>query len=339
MTVGASSALQRLESDTFRRAIPPGPVESQSGILNLFVRSAAMILAERRSIRTVLRFLVQALCHPAATARLLRFFRDDAEHVFPRPVRVDALLKLGRRHVRRGLTGLERADLLIAHHTALRRLMRPDMLADFLADRPIHLASMDGRDGLDTYAVWLVRAPFGYQEGDAMVSLNARVGGQLTDLSFSLCGADHGSLCLRIGGVQGPPPPHGRTAIKAATKALDGLRPKAAAVEVIYQLARDLGATCLLATAYSHHAFSGTRKGAGTYPGAYAYWEEIGGVLQADGDYLLPPRPPHRLADEVPARRRREWDRRQQRIAALTADVARTVASLGCSQGPCKPTV
>ena len=58
------------------------------------------------------------------------------------------------------------------------------------------------------------------------------------------------------------------------------------------------------------------------------FWAELGGIRLANGDFTLPVTPPHRDPDEVPAKRRREWERRQQRIATLTADVRTVMRAL-----------
>ena len=128
--------------------------------------------------------------------------------------------------------------------------------------------------------------------------------------------------------MQGPPAPHGKDAVKAATKALDGLRPKAVAVEALYQLGRSFGVATVYATSLAHHVLYG-KKAASMTPGPYdAFWEELGGVRLASGDYLLPATPPHRAAADVPAKRRKDWERRQLHLARLADDIGHTLRSL-----------
>jgi hypothetical protein len=299
--------------------------------LGFFVRSIGMILAERRSFRSAARFAARALRHPGPTGRLLRYVWRDEGRTLPRPVRVDILMKVGRQHVRIGLSASDRANLLIAHHAALRRAMRRDVLEAFLGGAAIRLAGIEGRDGADAFEVLLYRAPFGYRrEGEATLSVRSRDSFvRLADVTFTIGGTAAAATCLRVGGVQGPPAPHGKDAVKAATKALDGLRPKAVAIEALYQLARGFGVGTVYATSLSRHVLRGTRKGPLIHAGPYdTFWEELGGLRLADGDYLLPREPPHRDPAEVPAKRRKEWERRQSRIATLAANIGWTMADL-----------
>jgi uncharacterized protein VirK/YbjX len=306
-----------------------------------WLTAAGSIFAERRSFRPVVRFLARGALHPRPTVRLLRFLADRSQPALPRPVQVDSLLKPGRAHVRHGLSAAERADLLIAHHAALRRAMRPDLLQAFLAGVPLRLAGIEGRDGAEAFDVLLSRAPFGYRrEGEVTLSVRARSSGvRLADVTFIIGGSAQRAACLRIGGVQGPPAPHGKDAVKAATKALDGWRPKAVAIEALYGLAHGLGAASLFATALSHHVLRGTRKAAMLHAGPYdAFWQELGALHLANGDYLLPHEPPHRDAAEVPAKRRKDWERRQLRIATLGDDIARAMAAWHSPAAPARPT-
>jgi uncharacterized protein VirK/YbjX len=296
-----------------------------------FVQSAAIVLAERRSVRPVLDFVARGLLHPAPTMRLLRFFSREDGHGIPRSIVVDSLLKIGRAHVRLGLTAGQRVDLRIAHHAALRRAMRPEVLTGFLGGAPIRLAEMPG-DRADEYELLLLRAPFGdRREGEATLSLRSRASGvRLADVTFTIGGSAQTASCLRIGGVQGPPGPEGRAAVKAATKALDGLRPNAVVIEAAYQLALGFGASTIFATSLSHHVLRGTRKGAVIQAGLYdAFWEELGGLRLPDGDYLLPRQPSDRNAADVPVRRRKHWERRQRRLDDLAVEIRLSMAGLG----------
>ncbi len=276
------------------------------------------------------RFAVRALVHPYSTFRLLRYF-EHVSSTFPsRSIRVDSLLKVGREHVRRGLRAADRADMLIAHYATLAGGMSEPVRRRFFDREPIRLASLSGRDMTDEYDIWIYQVPYGYRrEGEATLSLRARASGlRLADVTFAFGATQAGGLCLRIGGLQGPPAPHGKDAVKAATKALDGLRPKAVAVEAVYQLGRHFGVRTVFATSLAHHVLYG-KKAASMTVGPYdAFWEEMGGVRLASGDYLLPATPPHRDAADVPAKRRKDWERRQLRLAALTDEIERTLVSL-----------
>lgn len=300
-------------------------------MLFAFLYAVVIILAERRALRPAARFAVSGVRHPAQTLRLLRYFWHEGEAFMPRSVRVDSLLKIGREHYRIGLSPSDRVDLLIAHHAALRRAFRRELLADFFDGAPIRLGEMAG-EGRDVYEVLLIHAPVAYrQEGEATLTLRSRANGvRLADVTFVIGGSKQKAGCLRIGGAQGPPVQHGKAAIKAATKALDGLRPKAVVIEATYQFALCLGASTVYATSLSHHVLFVTPKAAMIHAGPYdLFWEELGGLRLPAGDYLLPRHPPHRDEAEVPAKRRKDWERRQTRLAQLAAQIAATMAALG----------
>jgi len=297
-------------------------------MLRHFLWAIRLISAERRSLRLAAKFALRGLVYPVPTLRLLRYFAQVAPSFPSRRVQVDALLKIGREHVRLGLTADERVDLLIAHYTTLMRGIGDAALASFLKCEPIRLARMT--DTGDAYDISLSHTPFGYRrEGEATISVQSCATGiRLADLTFCIGRMPTGALCLRIGGIQGPPPPLGKDAVKAATKSLDGLRPKCVAMEAVYQLGRYFGTERVLATALSSHILYG-KKAPRMHLGSYdAFWEELGGVRLACGDYLLPDRLPHRVAAEVPAKRRKDWERRQQRIEALTSEIQRTMQAL-----------
>jgi uncharacterized protein VirK/YbjX len=296
----------------------------------LYYRAVRLIFSERRSLRPVTRFLIRGLLYPAPTLRVLRYF-DVFSSGFSSPrVNVDSLLKVGRQHVRRGLSAGERADLLVAHYETLTQSLSRTVLRSFLDGNPIRLAGMTGRDGGDEYEIALSQTPFSYRrEGEMTLSMRSCVSGlRLADLTFTIGPASSGTLALRIGGIQGPPALVGKTAIKAATKSLDGLRPKAVVVEVMYQLGRYFGARTIFATSLSFHVLYGKKAPLMRLAAYDGFWEEMGGVRLACGDYQLPAAPPHRPAGEVPGKRRKAWERRQHLISLLESEVLQTMASI-----------
>ena len=297
----------------------------------LYYRATRMIGKERRSLRAATRFALRGMVNLPPTLRLLRHFASAGPGCPPPAVMADTLLKIGRQHVRRGLSASQRAEMMIAHYEALRHGLNGAALGRLLHGGALRLARMSGRGDAETYEIWLHQTPYAYRrEGETTLSLWACAAGlRLADVTFAMGRTTSGALCTRIGGIQGPPPPHGKEAVKLATKALDGLRPKAAIVEAMYQLGKCLGGTAVIATSLRHHVML-AKNGAGMHRGPYdTFWEEIGGIAVPEGDYLLPATPPHRDAADVPAKRRKEWERRQQRLADLSGQIRHSMASLG----------
>ena len=303
--------------------LPP----DDQGTISTIRMAIRAIHAERRAMRPVMKFVLRCLAHPLPTIALLRAFRTLPPGFPPRATQVDALLKIGREHMRIGLTARQRADALALHYQVLARRLPPSLLAAYGSRTAICLAHLTGRDALYGFQIRLYQAPFGYRrEGEATLSLVSCADGvRLADLTFTICAGRDGRPYSRIGGVQGPPQPDGKELIKAATKSLDGLRPKSLIIEALYSLGRALGAETILATSLSRHVL--LRKKADLIRvNAYdAFWQAMGGILLDSGDYLLPPKPLHRTPADVPARERRAWERRQAHLASLTAQIRETL--------------
>ena len=124
-----------------------------------------------------------------------------------------------------------------------------------------------------------------------------------------------------IGGLQGPGGAD-RERVREATRACDGLRPKAAVMEAIGEFCRMAGVDVLTGVTQKTHVSAATAiQFSADYDG---FWRELGGV-EVDGRFVLPLRPYHRDVSEVPSKRRAEFRRRQALIADLLEQIDRTV--------------
>lgn len=126
-----------------------------------------------------------------------------------------------------------------------------------------------------------------------------------------------------IGGLQGPAGEH-RERVRAVTRACDGLRPKAAVIEALCALGRELGLARIVAVARASHISSANDT---QFRSDYdAFWLELGGVPIDDG-YALPLSLAHRAIEDVPSNKRSAFRRRQALIADMSAQIQSHVRS------------
>ncbi|WP_174770002.1 DUF535 family protein [Paraburkholderia hayleyella] len=125
------------------------------------------------------------------------------------------------------------------------------------------------------------------------------------------------SWTLLIGGLQGPAGVD-RDAVRDATKACHGLRPKAAVMEALCELCRLLRIPVLAAVAKHSHVSNIRDKG--FYADYDAFWRELGGVESGDR-FILPCAMHHREISDVPSNRRAAFRRKQALIAEILKQI------------------
>ncbi|MFX4493669.1 DUF535 family protein, partial [Acinetobacter baumannii] len=92
------------------------------------------------------------------------------------------------------------------------------------------------------------------KEGEITLALVARAPDVvLAAATLALGRAGDGSTLVSLGGLQGPPRPHGRDDVVAATRDLHGERPKRAVIAAAGALARWLGASSIVAASNANH--------------------------------------------------------------------------------------
>jgi uncharacterized protein len=112
--------------------------------------------------------------------------------------------------------------------------------------------------------------------------------------------------------------------VRAVTRSSEGLRPKAAVIEALCALGRELGLSRIVAVARASHISSASDT---QFRSDYdAFWLELGGVPVDDG-YALPLHLPHRAIEDVPSNKRAAFRRRQTLIADMSAQIQSHVQS------------
>lgn len=153
------------------------------------------------------------------------------------------------------------------------------------------------------------------QEGIWMLTLLDAEQLPLFMLSFSVVGS-----VAYVGAVQGAVPDEaGRERIRRVTKALHGLRPPHAVLEVFRALMIAWGVPVIqgVDTAHQVKAAEGSRAHEAVHFDYRAFWQEAGGTQGADAHWQLPLALERRPLEEVDARKRAMYRRRYLMLDAL----------------------
>ena len=160
------------------------------------------------------------------------------------------------------------------------------------------------------------------KEGEISAFLEMRsLPGAVSSFAFSLERLPKGWTCY-IGSVQGRKGGD-EEAIKAATKALHGLRPKMLMVYLAQEIARALRIGELLGVGngiqvYRSRVFGPRKKILFDYD---ALWEEAGGTAREDGWFALPLKARRRSDEEIKPNKRSLYAKRYALMAELSRQV------------------
>ena len=158
------------------------------------------------------------------------------------------------------------------------------------------------------------------KEGEFVIQLHDDQG-RLYSIAAAIVSGASGPV-LSIGCMQGPGQgENGSARIKAATKAMWGLRPKAAILLVAQNLAENFGLTGLVAVGNDHHIYRSWRKRRAIHTDYDALWADLGGTPRADKDFDFPVVPPVRPITDFPSGKRADAQRRQTLREALAASI------------------
>jgi uncharacterized protein VirK/YbjX len=179
----------------------------------------------------------------------------------------------------------------------------------------LDLATLSGKSGAAYRFTVAQNERFRY-EGDLTIFMHRADDEQmLAALTFNLGFTPRHEVVMRIGGLQGPLAEDAKQTIVDVTRDLNGLRPKAAVLDLFYGLARALEAVRIEAVAIANHPLN--KKGRGLVANNDAFWEDCGAERSADGNFILPLKLARKAFEEVPAKKRKDWLARQGLKAAL----------------------
>lgn len=233
--------------------------------------------------------------------------------------------KIYRPYASRRLGCAARVDLLCGHYRFLWQAgARP--LVEYAARRALVLAAIEGRDGA-TYRLQLTAIHDSHREGELCLRLT-RDGVPLYLASF-LFRPQPGCSVIQLGALQGLRSSAGAQAVKEATRALHGCRPKNLMVAALRDLGDFFGCAHLDLVSNANRIALNWRRRRHISCDYDLAWRELHALPTGDGDFRLPCGPCRMPELElVPSKKRADARRRGAMLVQLAADMRWQVAAL-----------
>ncbi|GCV02234.1 regulator of virG protein [Escherichia coli] len=264
-------------------------------------------------------FLRTLFVYPVATFRYLRALceLEDLEQLLEAIPVLPA--KLHRPYLYRSNAARQRAQAVLEHYQFVRT--QPEQVRRYLQGyRETPLVSAEGRGG---ELISVTCTPSGFdREGELMLVLYCG-GTPVIRISFSFI-RWQGKFTLFIGGLQGPRE-DGAATIRHTTRACHGLFPRRVLCEAVAALAEVCRLNTITAVSEERHVLRHDRYAArkeGRFVARYSEcWIAAGGVYDSNGFYRLPVPLPRKGAEDIPARKRAEYRRRNALLDSIRSGI------------------
>ncbi|EHY3137783.1 DUF535 domain-containing protein [Escherichia coli] len=249
---------------------------------------------------------LQALCELENLEQLL-----EASPVLP--------AKFHRPYLYRDSTVRQRAQAVLEHYHFVRA--QPELVKRYLqVYRETPLVSTEGRGGEQ---ISVTCTPCGFdREGELMLVLYCD-STPVIRISFSFI-RWRGYFTLFIGGLQGPRE-GGADIIRHTTRVCHGLFPRRVLCEAVAALAEVCQLYAITAVSEEQHVLRHDRYAArkqGRFMARYSEcWVSVGGVQKGSGFYRLPVPLPRKSMENIPARKRAEYRRRNALLDGIRAGI------------------
>ncbi|HAV7684547.1 TPA: DUF535 domain-containing protein [Escherichia coli] len=264
-------------------------------------------------------FLRTLFVYPEVTFRYLRALceLDDLEQLLDACPVLPA--KLHRPYLYRENTVRQRARAVLEHYHFVRS--QPEAVRRYLqVYRETPLLSTEGRGG---ELISITCTPCGFdREGELMLVLYCG-DTPVIRISFSFI-RWRGKFTLFIGGLQGPRE-DGMDTIRHATRVCHGLFPRRVLCEAVGALAEVCRLDTITAVSEEQHVLRHNRYAArkqGRFVARYSEcWISVGGVQDGSGVYRLPVPLPRKGPEDIPARKRAEYRRRNALLDSICTGI------------------
>ncbi|MBE3025013.1 DUF535 family protein [Janthinobacterium sp. GW458P] len=266
-----------------------------------------------------------AIVFPVQRARWQAFIAGTPGMAALAQAHPSLLYKIYRPYASRQFGCAARVDLLRGHYRFLWQAgARP--LVEYAARRALVLAAIEGKDGA-TYRLQLTAIHDSHREGDLCLRLT-RDGVSLYLASF-LFRPQPGGAAIALGALQGLRSLAGAQAVKEATRALHGCRPKNLMVAALRDLGDFFGCSHLGLVSNANRIALNWRRRRHISCDYDLAWQELHAQPAGDGNYRLPCTP-CRMPDLelVPSKKRADARRRGAMLVQLAADMRWQVAAL-----------
>jgi len=209
-----------------------------------------------------------------------------------------------------------RYALLKNHYNFLQQFFATKLVRGLLSGNKFNISQIATKDSSICYLGIFAHDKF-WREGGLTLYFANSDNSLISTLTFSFALQNNEPIII-IGGLQG-----GSSFTKAdiikITRGLGGLRPKHMLLECCYVIANNFGISKIIGISDDNHVFSYKKA---TFSKNYnVFWQEVGGTLLPDKNYLLLPHLPKRDFESVPQKKRKDWLIRHGHIDKLTSDI------------------
>ena len=293
--------------------------------INLHLRNSAAMLAPHPANGHRLKAALGALFFPRQRTRWHAFLGS-----MPGMARLAQLhpclrFKIYRPYASRLLGCTARLDLLEGHYRYLWQA-GARTLVELAARQPVVLAAIVGKDEA-VYRLQLTAIHDSHREGELCLRLT-RDGLPLYLASFLFMPRADG-VSLQLGALQGLRSEAGAQAVKAATRALHGCRPKNLMVTALRDFGDFFACNNLFLISNDNRIALNARRRRHIAADYDLAWQELHALRMRDGNYHL-----HCAAyrapslAEVPSKKRADARRRGELLLCMTADMRAQLSSL-----------
>ncbi len=233
--------------------------------------------------------------------------------------------KIYRPYASRQLGCADRLALLEGHYRFLWQA-GARALVECAARQPVVLAAFEGKDGV-LYRLQLTAIHDSYREGELCLRLT-RDGQPLYLASFLFLPRADG-VSLQLGALQGLRSEAGAQAVKAATRALHGCRPKNLMVTALRDFGDFFACNNVFLISNDNRIALNARRRRHIAADYDQVWQELHALRMRDGNYHLPCAP-YRAPDlaEVPSKKRADARRRGELLQCMAADMRAQLAAM-----------
>ena len=246
--------------------------------------------------------------------------------------------KIIRPYVARSWSNERKLKALTDNYTFWQATLAPEVFRALFSANGVTLCIFTTQDG-DTFELHLTYDSKFNKEGEITLELiSSNHCCRISALAFHVGKERTGKHAIVIGSLQGLAAGNDKEIIKAVSKIMHGLRPKALLFQVVQEIARYCRVDCIRGISNQEHnsrhisyALNRTRRPRLTYN---EFWQEMGGTLSADGFFDLPPRPQMREACQVKSNKRALYRQRYALLEQLQVGIGRTFAHWAWTNPP-----
>jgi len=301
----------------------------------LVERSHGGVSLENRFQRLVLRTAVQAL---RRTTYVTDWYASLDDPLMLRIIEAHPRIceKVARPYLRRGLSYGERHRALIGQYHWLRAHLSESALEAIFVGEGMELAHL-ALGEMGEYRLVLRYYDQFEMEGDLTLILMRSDNLRIYSMTFSVL-EDSGTLHALIGGAQGGSGVPAEM-VRALTKSMQGMRPKALVLFVLMRIVESWGATRLSGIRNISHVYQSPsflrRRRHRVHADYDSLWRDVGGSVAMDNPHLydLPLSWPIKSPGDIIASKRGMYRRRYAMLDTLASELDNRARATLVSQG------